>query len=60
MNEIRAITEDELVSASEVLSRAFFADPLQNYTFPDADERAAKSPMHFLAALKYGYKFGDV
>ncbi|CAN5128123.1 GNAT family N-acetyltransferase [soil metagenome] len=52
--------EGELERVAEVLSRSFYRDPLQNYTFPDADERAQKSPMHFQAALLYGHLFGEV
>ncbi len=60
MKVARKIREDELGPASEVLARAFYRDPLQNYTFPDDAERAAHSPAHFAAALKYGFKFGEV
>ena len=60
MKEARKIREDELGQAAEVLARAFFRDPLQNYTFPDDAARAAHSPAHFGAALRCGYKFGEV
>ncbi len=60
MNEVRRIREDELGQAAEVLSRAFYKDPLQNYTFPDDTERSTHSPAHFAAALQYGFKFGEV
>jgi ribosomal protein S18 acetylase RimI-like enzyme len=60
MRKSRRIDENELGQAAQVLARAFYRDPLQNYTFPDDEERAKHSPAHFAAALKYGYKFGEV
>ncbi len=60
MKAVRKIREDELDKAAKVLARAFYRDPLQNYTFPDDADRAAHSPKHFAAALRYGYKFGEV
>ena len=60
MKEVRKIREDELGWAAEVLAKAFFRDPLQKYTFPEEAERATNSPKHFAAALRYGYKFGEV
>lgn len=60
MNDVRRIKEDELSTAAQVLARAFYRDPLQNYTFPDDADRAKHSPTHFAAALKYGHRFGEV
>ncbi len=60
MGNVRRIREVELEAAAHALSKAFFADPLQNFAFPDDVDRAAKSPAHFRAALQYGYQFGEV
>jgi ribosomal protein S18 acetylase RimI-like enzyme len=59
-NHIYQMDESGLPAAAEALANAFFTDPLQNYTFPDDEERRAKSPGHFAAALRYGLKFGEV
>ena len=60
MAKVRRLREEEIEVAAQSLSNAFFADPLQNFTFPDDAERAAKSPAHFMAALQYGHQFGEV
>jgi len=60
MPEVRLMTEADLSVAARALSNAFMKDPLQNYTFPDDEERIAKSPAHFSAALRCGLLFGEV
>jgi len=50
----------DLPAAAAALARAFHDDPLQSYVFPDAKERAAKSPAHFSPLLAYGLRFGKV
>jgi GNAT superfamily N-acetyltransferase len=52
--------EERVASTAQALANAFFEDPLQNYTFPDAEERRGRSPGHFTAALNYGVRFGEV
>jgi ribosomal protein S18 acetylase RimI-like enzyme len=47
MRIARPIRDDELDRAAEVLAKAFYRDPLQNYTFPDDEERSAHSPTHY-------------
>ena len=44
--------------AVQVLSRAFFDDPLVEYITPDADKRRATLPWFFGIATKYGEKYG--
>ena len=58
--EITRLREADLPAAAEMLSRAFYNDPLQIHTLPDAAERAARSPALFAAALRYGLLFGEV
>lgn len=58
--EIARLREADLPAAAEMLSRAFYHDPLQIHTLPDADERATRSPALFAAALRYGLLFGEV
>ena len=49
-----------LDEAAQALAAAFMDDPLQTYTFPDADERRRLSPPHFAALLRYGLMAGQV
>ena len=57
---IRRLHPSEFQEGSNVLARAFHADPLQTYVFPDTDQRAALSPLHFEPLLKYGHLAGEV
>ena len=57
---IVSLREENLSAAAESLARAFHDDPLQAYVFPDAAERAARSPAHFAPLLRYGMLFGEV
>ena len=57
---ISRMDEDGLPAAAQALANAFMDDPLEKYTFPNEDERRAKAPGHFAAALRYGLKFGEV
>ena len=56
MSSIHPLAEENIKAASQSRSRAYMNDPLQTYVFPDADERSHKSPAHFEAVLRYGYK----
>ena len=58
--EITRLREADLPVAAEMLSRAFYNDPLQIHTLPDPDERRERSPALFGAALRYGHLFGEV
>lgn len=60
MITIHSISEKDIKAASESLSKAFMNDPLQNYIFPNTEERSQKSPAHFEAILRFGYMFGEV
>ncbi len=57
---IVSLREENLSAAAESLARAFRDDPLQAYVFPNATERAARSPAHFAPLLRYGMLFGEV
>jgi len=59
-NEVRLILEKDVDSAAASLAKAFMNDPLQNYAFPDEQERKERSPAHFKAGVEYGMKFGEV
>ena len=58
--KISRMDSSGIPAAAQALANAFMNDPLQNYTFPDENERRAKSPAHFTAALQYGLRFGKV
>jgi len=52
--------ERDVDAAANSLAKAFMNDPLQNYTFPDEQERKERSPAHFKAGVEYGMRFGEV
>ena len=58
--QITRLRPNDLPAAAEILSRAFYQDPLQIYTLPDPVERQERSPVLFSAALRYGLLFGEV
>jgi ribosomal protein S18 acetylase RimI-like enzyme len=49
-----------LEEASEVQGRAFFADPLFEFVFPDPAERRRDLPWLMRFAVNYGLQFGEV
>ena len=57
---VRRVSHEDVAEAAEALARAFQDDPLQSYTFPDAEERRRLSPAHFTVPLEYGLQFGVV
>lgn len=60
MITIHPLTEQNIKKASQSLSNAFMEDPLQQYVFPNTEQRRLKSPAHFEAVLRYGHMFGKV
>jgi GNAT superfamily N-acetyltransferase len=60
VHDIVRLEASALDACAAALSAAFQADPLQAYTFPDAEERRRLSPLHFRAPLRYGLRFGEV
>ncbi|HEX8250077.1 MAG TPA: GNAT family N-acetyltransferase [Pyrinomonadaceae bacterium] len=59
-SDIVLLSEENLDAAAKSLAQAFHDDPLQKYVFPNAEERAARSPAHFAPLLRYGMLFGEV
>jgi hypothetical protein len=57
---VRLMQQSDVDAAAASLAKAFMNDPLQNYTFPDEQERKERSPAHFKAGVEYGMKFGEV
>lgn len=56
----RLLTTGETAEAAQVLSRAFYDDPLQNYFLPGEDERRNNAAPIFQALLNYGCLYGEV
>lgn len=52
--------ESQLNEAGQVLSRAFFDDPLMTYILPDEESRAAKLDWFMRAGANYGRLYGEV
>src|SRR5215472_5932663 len=52
--------EADILAAGHTLAKAFQSDLLQVHVFPDADERARRSPAQFSALVRGGYLFGEV
>lgn len=58
--EVVNLSESQIEDAGRALALAFQSDPLQTYALPDSRVRAARSPAHFAALLRYGHLFGEV
>jgi GNAT superfamily N-acetyltransferase len=56
----RLLTLDECATAGEVLQRAFYHDPLQQWFFPDPDVRRTKCAPVFHNFAARGCLFGEV
>jgi len=54
------LRESDIVAAGQMLARAFQNDPSQVHVFPDANERAQRSPAQFSALVREGNIFGEV
>ena len=52
--------EDQLTRIADMLGRAFFADPLFTYIYPDEDERRNRLSDDVAFLARYGHRFGDV
>jgi GNAT superfamily N-acetyltransferase len=57
---IGALDETQIVAAGQTLTKAFLDDPLQIHVFPDAEERARRSPPQFAALVRQASLFGEV
>jgi ribosomal protein S18 acetylase RimI-like enzyme len=56
---VAPLTEKDIAAAGAVLAGAFQDDPLQAYVFPDAEERAQRSPVQFSTFLRQSVLFGE-
>ncbi len=58
--DVRSASVDDHDAIIATISRAFFADPLWSWVFPDADERRAHSPVLWDFFLTAGLRHGSV
>jgi GNAT superfamily N-acetyltransferase len=57
---VARLGEADIDAAGHTLARAFHGDPLEVHVFPDAEERARRSPAQFSALVREGHLFGEV
>jgi ribosomal protein S18 acetylase RimI-like enzyme len=57
---VAPLEETQIVVAGRILASAFHNDPLQSYVFPDAEERAQRSPAQFSVLVREGFHRGEV
>jgi ribosomal protein S18 acetylase RimI-like enzyme len=53
-NEVTLIPDSQISSAGMLLAEAFFADPLNQYVFPDPEERKQVLRWYFAASIREG------
>ena len=57
-DNIITLEKPQLRPAADVLTRAFFDDPLYFYWYPVSEERARRTPTSFLSAFRYALRYG--
>jgi hypothetical protein len=53
-NKLTLIPDSQISSAGMLLAEAFFADPLNQYVFPDPAERRRVLSWYFAASVREG------
>ena len=59
MTGVERLNESDADTAGDVLTRAFFDDPLAAYMFPDSTDRRRLLPWHFGKLARYGARYGN-
>ena len=59
-DEITRLSKNNVKSAIDVLTKAFWNDPLNLHFFPEEDKRKHFLPMFFEFRLKQGLRYGEV
>jgi len=59
-NEVIALPPSQLKQASAVLCRAFYDDPLVQYTVPDKARRTRLLPSFYSIVVRYALRYGEV
>ena len=60
LNNLFRLDENQIISTSIILGRAFKDNPLSIYRIPDISERFKKLKFLFEFAIRYGVLFGEV
>lgn len=58
--QITVMSSNQISESGQVLSRAFWDDPMTMYLMPDEKRRAKGLPWFMTLAARYGHKFGEV
>jgi GNAT superfamily N-acetyltransferase len=59
-SKVMLLHQSQILSAGEVLARAFFHDPLMVYMLPDEGRRARLLPWQYGTLVRYGLLAGEV
>ncbi len=59
-DEIVRLSKNNVKSAIDVLTKAFWDDPLNLYFFPEEEERKGFLPLFFEFRVKQGLRYGEV
>ena len=60
LSDLTSISPNQIKSASNVISKAFYNDPLMEYLFPELIDRKNKLPFMMELLLRIGIKYGIV
>lgn len=60
LSDLTVLSKDQIKSASKVISKAFYNDPLMVYLFPDPGSRKNKLSLMMELLLRVGIKYGIV
>ncbi len=60
LNKLFRLTEDQVIDASKVLSRAFYDNPWSMYLIPDDSERRDKLKYIYEYIVRYDVLYGEV
>ena len=58
--KLYSLKAEDIKTASTMLAKAFFHDPVWVHVMPDTDERNEKLPIAFEFLLKYASKYGEI
>ena len=59
-SELYKVKRRDIKKAVEVLTKAFYKDPLTQFMFPNDETRQNHSSHYFNFIISYGLKFGEV
>ncbi len=59
-NSVVRLSASQTESVVQVMSRAFFSDPMFTYILPNDQTRRVKLPWFFHVGIRYGLRYGEV